>query len=250
MRDIENSGIYEIYCEELNAKYIGSSRDLKQRLINHKSLLSNGTHTNTALQRASLNYKLKPRVVERGVKPNKLFEREQFYFDKALDEGYSLFNLVSPQPSHKVYYLVREPRIDENSIISELKKNYGILQDDYNSLEKNYAKEMNVLRTDVKRVNNLNNYTESQNKELMQEYSYFKRKSNETIKSLKAKIVELQNALVYQQQFIEEKQNIIDVLNAHIKAIKLRDSQKTSEKSNIFLDLINSKDVGEVLDDI
>ena len=46
------SGVYEIINTKNNKKYIGSSKNVKERIINHKSLLKNNNHHSIHLQRA------------------------------------------------------------------------------------------------------------------------------------------------------------------------------------------------------
>ena len=45
-----NSGVYAIKCHANNKYYVGSSKNIKQRWANHRSMLECGTHVNVDMQ--------------------------------------------------------------------------------------------------------------------------------------------------------------------------------------------------------
>ena len=45
-----NSGVYAIKCHSNNKYYVGSSKNIKQRWANHRSMLERGTHVNVDMQ--------------------------------------------------------------------------------------------------------------------------------------------------------------------------------------------------------
>lgn len=55
----KKSGVYGFYCKASEKIYIGSSRDLRKRFLEHRSKLRNGEHANTHFQGGSRNYQSK-----------------------------------------------------------------------------------------------------------------------------------------------------------------------------------------------
>jgi group I intron endonuclease len=54
--DPKSSGIYMIYCKEDNKAYIGQSKNIYRRFLNHKNHLISGKHDNSYLYRAYVKY--------------------------------------------------------------------------------------------------------------------------------------------------------------------------------------------------
>lgn len=77
------SGIYKI-TNEVNGKfYIGSSKDINQRIVEHKMMLNNNKHVNIILQRSWNKHgpeKFSFTVLEE-CQPEQCIEREQYYLD-------------------------------------------------------------------------------------------------------------------------------------------------------------------------
>jgi group I intron endonuclease len=75
-----NCGVYQIFNEITNEEYIGSSRNLKNRLASHKSRLRHNKHPNQHLQNAWNLYgenNFYFQVLENCIDYNKLLEREK-----------------------------------------------------------------------------------------------------------------------------------------------------------------------------
>lgn len=55
-KDLECCGIYAIYCDANDKYYIGSSKNIPQRILKHRCFLRNGKHQNPHLQNAYNKY--------------------------------------------------------------------------------------------------------------------------------------------------------------------------------------------------
>ncbi|QDX91081.1 hypothetical protein EEL30_00965 (plasmid) [Brevibacillus laterosporus] len=79
------SGIYKITCLSNSKFYIGSTKDLSKRKIQHWSNLTNGNHHNKHLQRAWNKYGQEQFTFEvledLSLVPERLIEREQCWID-------------------------------------------------------------------------------------------------------------------------------------------------------------------------
>jgi len=77
------SGIYKIVNKINNKFYLGSSKNLEKRWIQHKSNLEKDNHINIILQRAWNKYGQNnfEFIILESCEESKLFEREQFYID-------------------------------------------------------------------------------------------------------------------------------------------------------------------------
>lgn len=81
---LDNQGIYAICCDANSKVYIGSARNIKNRLKRHKTALTKGTHHSIKLQRAWGKYgedSFTFSLIERVFDPNDLVPREQAWFD-------------------------------------------------------------------------------------------------------------------------------------------------------------------------
>lgn len=92
------SGIYKITCTANNKIYIGSARDISNRIARHRTDLKNSKHHNILLQRAYHKYgseKFIFEVLEVLQNLEELINREQHYLDnlKAYDTRFG-FNLA------------------------------------------------------------------------------------------------------------------------------------------------------------
>lgn len=78
-----NSGIYKILNTKNNKFYIGSSKNIIERISIHKSLLRNNKHDNSYLQNAYNKYSgwFFEFIVLEYCEPNFRIEREQYYID-------------------------------------------------------------------------------------------------------------------------------------------------------------------------
>lgn len=155
-----------IYCIEntINSKkYIGLSRDINRRWIEHRSELNRGDHVNQYLQSAWNKYgedAFKFYVVELCV-PENLSDRECYYIGEyhtlSHEDGYNLTvggentscgKCVIRLEDNKIYNLVKDAAKDnmvvEITMIDWCKKHYRFMYlDEYNALteeQRNYYK--------------------------------------------------------------------------------------------------------------
>jgi len=96
-------GIYQIVNVSSNKRYVGSSQNVKKRLIQHESDLTSGRHFNTRLQRS---YKknsdaFRFYVVEYVESVCDLLSREQDYLDVLFDDGDLCFNIIPTAGSQR-----------------------------------------------------------------------------------------------------------------------------------------------------
>lgn len=117
MSRINNCGIYKITCLKNNKIYIGSSKNLSNRLYNHKYSLKNGIHKNVFLQK-DWNYygeeNFKFEIIE-YCDEDKQYELEQKYLNELkpfyrLGNGYNILENVADIKGH---YHIRFCDIDE-----------------------------------------------------------------------------------------------------------------------------------------
>lgn len=99
-KDLTQSGIYCIINTHNNKKYIGSSKNIRKRLWEHRSKLRHNKHDNVYLQKSWNKYgedKFDFYIIEAC--PEKiLLEREQFYIDTQKPE-YNLNPIASKPPT-------------------------------------------------------------------------------------------------------------------------------------------------------
>jgi len=93
----KQSGIYCIYNTKTRKRYIGSAKNLRQRVQYHKQCLEKQKHHSILLQRAWNKYgpdAFKVKVLELVPVLKNLIKREQFYLDKFLSydskKGYNI----------------------------------------------------------------------------------------------------------------------------------------------------------------
>lgn len=73
-------------------RYVGSARDMKQRMRSHTHLLRKGNHHSRALQNAANKYgveNIRVDILESGLPDERLIEREQIWIDKFMGELYN-----------------------------------------------------------------------------------------------------------------------------------------------------------------
>lgn len=148
---MEKSGIYKIVNIENGKFYIGSSKDLNGRWIQHKSGLKNKKHINIILQRAWDKYgkdKFTFQIVEECDK-SILLEREQFYID-TLNPEYNI-GLKSSGGDNLTNHPDRKEIIEK--IVKGLYKKYENMTDDE-------RKHLSEIRLGEKNSNYGNNWTE------------------------------------------------------------------------------------------
>lgn len=82
-QNLKKSGIYCIINIKNNKRYIGSSKNIYQRLLKHRSLLRKNKHQNIKLQNSWNKYKENnfDYYILELCKKNKLCKKEQFYID-------------------------------------------------------------------------------------------------------------------------------------------------------------------------
>ena len=82
-KNLKKSGIYCILNLSNQKKYIGSSKNIYDRLINHKMMLNNNNHHNDYLQNSWNKYSSEKFVymILEQCDINQLIDREQFYID-------------------------------------------------------------------------------------------------------------------------------------------------------------------------
>lgn len=102
MNDNTKSGVYQIVNESNGMIYIGSSKNMHTRIIQHKSDLRNGRHKNPKLQNAFDKYgesNFRFAIIEYVDNENNLFMREQHHIDKTnscdRNIGYNLNTFAS-----------------------------------------------------------------------------------------------------------------------------------------------------------
>ena len=93
------SGIYSIMCKTTNKSYIGSSKNVKQRLQCHRSYLRKDVHLNPVLQNAWNKYKEDNFIcfVIEYCSENELVIKEQYYINI-----YGDFNLIKDVQRWKI----------------------------------------------------------------------------------------------------------------------------------------------------
>lgn len=108
-------GIYQIRCTVTNKVYIGSSRNIRQRIAAHKKLLKSGTHENSHLLRAWCKYGsecFEFSVIEL-CDLDALIEREQFYINwtKSFNpkHGYNFRRIAASKG-------IRQPKIQQGRL--------------------------------------------------------------------------------------------------------------------------------------
>jgi len=97
------SGIYQIKRIRSKRVYIGSSQNISKRWSEHKYKLRKGIHQNPKLQNAWNKYgeaKFRFTVLEE-CSLDKLFEREQYYFDQC-DDRYNCVPIAGSTRGHKL----------------------------------------------------------------------------------------------------------------------------------------------------
>lgn len=128
-QDLKKSGIYCIINIESGKRYIGSSLNVYQRLLCHRSLLRNQKHENRKLQSAWNKHKeelFDYYILEFCDKEN-LINREQFYID-TLNPEYNLILKVErvemSQESKKLMSESRKRGIINGTVTFKTKKLY------------------------------------------------------------------------------------------------------------------------------
>jgi len=148
---MEKSGIYKILNIKNNKFYIGSSKDLNKRWIQHKSNLKNNNHINVILQRSWNKYGKNSFVFDiiEECKENMLLEREQYYID-TLKPKYNIGLKASGGDN-----LTNHPNREEiiKKIIKGLNKKYENMSDEE-------RKHISDIRLGDKNGNFGNNWTE------------------------------------------------------------------------------------------
>lgn len=90
------SGIYEIVNLVNENRYVGSSKDIYGRWVQHQNELNKGKHYNLHLQRAWQRYKKESfdfRILEQTDNNTEtLFEREQYWYDYYSNKNIVLYN--------------------------------------------------------------------------------------------------------------------------------------------------------------
>ena len=91
-------GIYKFYTADCKKVYIGSTKCLYKRINSHINSLKNNVHSAKYLQNYINKYGLDSikleilKVYDSGVDRNFLFQEEQFYLNKYLNDDFILFN--------------------------------------------------------------------------------------------------------------------------------------------------------------
>jgi len=107
---LHNQGIYSIEVDtgdDIIKRYIGSSRNLKQRYSKHKSLLRKGSHDSNILQEAYNKYGRESfsfKFLERNIEISELINRERYYVEKfdSMNRGKG-YNKVFPTATLQEY---------------------------------------------------------------------------------------------------------------------------------------------------
>lgn len=102
----KKSGIYCILNLLNQKKYIGSSKNIYDRLVNHKMMLKNNNHHNNYLQNSWNKYKSNNfiYIILEECDINKLIEREQFYIDNLKPEYNFITNVIDVKITGKEIY--------------------------------------------------------------------------------------------------------------------------------------------------
>ena len=145
-QDLKNSGIYCIINIESGKRYIGSSLNIYQRLLCHRSLLRNQKHENRKLQSAWNKHKeelFDYYILEFCDKEN-LITREQFYIDTLNPEYNLILKVERVEMSEESKKLMSESRrrgIINGTVTFTTKKIYKY------DLDGNFLCEYNDLRS-------------------------------------------------------------------------------------------------------
>lgn len=126
-------GIYQITNKRTKKIYIGSSLDVRKRLLSHLSELKRNAHGIRNLQR-DFNYNgeqaFEVELLEKATNPNQLAKLEQSSINKALSQGTPVYNVYktaarpgSRTTNHRRNNLVKVPKIKplQLEILSHLK---------------------------------------------------------------------------------------------------------------------------------
>lgn len=92
-----SSGVYAIRNIKSDQQYIGSSGNIKKRVLSHIKDLEAGRHPNHILQsdyRKFGIFQFESRILESGLSPSSLESREEYHITSLLEKGTDLYNLT------------------------------------------------------------------------------------------------------------------------------------------------------------
>lgn len=126
-------GIYKIENLITNKIYIGSSKNINERFINHKSMLKNNTHHCVYLQRAINKYGINNfsfEIVEQ-CSIEDLVIKEQYYIDLHKNNLYNMLLIANPgfNQKHKKESLIKSQRARGFSSILKIDIKGNILKE-------------------------------------------------------------------------------------------------------------------------
>ena len=125
--DYDGCGIYAIVNSRKMICYIGSSRNIKRRAINHKTHLRQGKHSNKLLQKdyedmCAFRFVILCKL-ENDVEDDFLIALEKMYMLSAMDNHFDIYNLIPNTKgkrqrdwiySHLIYYFLTKYNVSKN----------------------------------------------------------------------------------------------------------------------------------------
>ena len=90
-------GVYSIHNIKSEQQYIGSSKNVRQRVLWHIDDLEQNCHPNHVIQSDYLKYgisQFESKVIEVGISPSDLTSRESYHITLLLEKGVALYNLT------------------------------------------------------------------------------------------------------------------------------------------------------------
>lgn len=135
--DYGGCGIYAIVNSQKMICYIGSSRNIKRRAINHKTHLRQGKHSNKLLQKDYENKSVFRFVVlcklEDDVEDDFLIAIEKMYMLSAMDNYFDVYNLLPKTRwnkqkdwiyAHLIHYFLSKNNVSKN-FVKAFSEEYG-----------------------------------------------------------------------------------------------------------------------------
>lgn len=132
----DGCGIYAIVNSQKMSCYIGSSKNIKLRAINHKTHLKKGKHSNKLLQKDFENGNSFRFIIlcklDSNIDNDLLIVYEKMYMLSAMDNYFELYNLRPKTQwndqriwiiQHIIHYFMNKYKISEN-LVSAFKNEY------------------------------------------------------------------------------------------------------------------------------
>ena len=249
------SGIYCILNKNNNKKYIGSSKNLYNRLMKHRSLLRNNKHENVLLQNTWNKHSEEffECFILEYVEEALLQEREQFYINSFKSE-YNLMKdvirLVRTKNMNDKQSVTRKKLFSEGILkpnCSKIIKVYnlkGRLLHTFPTIKETYT-ELKLARTAVQQnlrgvTRKVNDYIFIYNRELTLRDLIFPIKGDNIV------VLKTKNSIIYFRS-IQRCATYLKVGNESIRLFLTR-TKRELFKNKYFIDLIKSCELLETLE--